>query len=281
MSEASRFDAHEFVEPEGAGADDRCGLCGESRSQIRHHPTRIRAAEQLAEPAEGRRHGGRTLSHEEARAVYDRVGSFQDRQAFYEDRAIDLLIRHSDFGSAHRVFEFGCGTGRLASRLLAEELPADARYQAVDVSPTMVGLAQARLEPFASRARVVLTDGTPVVDALASSADRFVSTYVLDLLSEEDVEAVLNEAHRILAPGGRLCLAGLCPGNGGLSRAVAAGWSWLHRLSPRIVGGCRPQEIVPRLSEARWRVLHHEVVTPFGVPSEVVVAERARGAQVP
>ena len=35
----------------------------------------------------------RTLNFEEARRAYDRIGSFQDSQAFYEDAALDLLAR--------------------------------------------------------------------------------------------------------------------------------------------------------------------------------------------
>ena len=51
----------------------------------------------------------RTLSHQEARRTYDRIGARQDTQAFYEDVATREVIRHGDFASALAVFEFGCG----------------------------------------------------------------------------------------------------------------------------------------------------------------------------
>jgi hypothetical protein len=38
----SRTEAHPFEEPEGGG--DACAFCGEPRTDILHHPTRIRAA---------------------------------------------------------------------------------------------------------------------------------------------------------------------------------------------------------------------------------------------
>ena len=38
----TKHDAHPFQGP--PDGDEPCRLCGESRSQIRHHPTRIRAA---------------------------------------------------------------------------------------------------------------------------------------------------------------------------------------------------------------------------------------------
>jgi ubiquinone/menaquinone biosynthesis C-methylase UbiE len=214
------------------------------------------------------------LSREEARRVYDRIGRLQDSQAFYEDRATDLLVQHGRFTTAHRVFEFGCGTGRLALRLLSEYLHPGATYDGVDLSPTMVGLAEARLAPFSSRARVRLTDGGPPAQEPSRTYDRFVSTYVLDLLSDDDIAAVLREAHRILEAGGLLCLSSLSTGSGPASRALARLWTALHRMSPSLVGGCRPLEIAGRLSSAEWKILHRAEVAPFAVPSEVVVAER-------
>jgi hypothetical protein len=65
----------------------------------------------------------------------------------------------------------------------------------------MVELAEARLVPFGSRAEVILTDGSPPTSEPATSGDRFVSNFVLDLLSEDDIGAVVREAHRILTPG--------------------------------------------------------------------------------
>jgi len=110
-----------------------------------------------------RSRNARTLAPDQARRVYDRIGSLQDSQAFYEDRATDLLVEYGEFASARRVFEFGCGTGRFAARLLAQELPFEAAYDAVDLSPNMVRLAKERLAPFAPRVRVEVSDGGPGV----------------------------------------------------------------------------------------------------------------------
>ncbi len=62
---------------------------------------------------------------EQVRAFYDRFGAKQDSQAFYEDAATADLILNAELGAARAVFEFGCGTGRFAEKLLAEHLPAD------------------------------------------------------------------------------------------------------------------------------------------------------------
>ena len=214
------------------------------------------------------------LSHQGARRAYDRIGALQDSQAFYEDRATNALLLHGDFSSAENVFEFGCGTGRFALRLFTEFLPSNARYRGVDISPKMVSLAQARLALYSPRAQIILTEGDPPVDEPPESYDRFVSNYVFDLLSEEDIRAVLSEARRILRPGGLLCLAGLSMGVGPLSRAVARVLSWIQAHRPEAIGGCRPIDLLPFLTASAWRVCYHAKLVSFGITSEAVVAKR-------
>ena len=182
----------------------------------------------------------RSLGHVRARQFYDRVGSWLDTQRFYEGRAIGALVARASFETAHWVFEFGCGTGRLAVRLLGRVLPPDARYTAVDISGTMVDLTTERLRPWAGRANVRLTDGSAPSGEPDASHDRFVSTYVLDLPSGRDIREALTEAHRIPTDHGLLCLATSTGGTRGLARLVTAGWTRLYRRNPYLVGACRP-----------------------------------------
>jgi ubiquinone/menaquinone biosynthesis C-methylase UbiE len=219
----------------------------------------------------------RLLSHDEARRFYDRFGSKQDLQRLYEDPAIGVLLRHGGFEHATAVAEFGCGTGRLAERLLSRQLAAQATYVGLDVSETMVRLARTRLEPWGERARVVLSDGSPRLPLSDASADRLVSTYVLDLLGEDDIRAVLSEARRVLIPSGRLCLASLSFGRAPLSRLVCGLWTRVHALRPQLVGGCRPLHLAPLL-RAGWRLLHDSTVCTLGLCTEVVVAAPADAA---
>jgi ubiquinone/menaquinone biosynthesis C-methylase UbiE len=188
---------------------------------------------------------------------------------------VGIAIARGRFGEARRVVELGCGTGRVAEELLAQHLPADAEYLGIDLSREMVRLARARLARFGERARVRLTPGALPLPEPDGWADRFLSTYVFDLLSEDEIRAVLAEAKRLLRPGGLLCVVGLSTGAGPVSRLVAAAWSGLHRLSPELVGGCRPVEMEGFVrAQEGLALLHHERVSAFGVPSEALVAER-------
>ena len=85
----------------------------------------------------------RTLSHAKAKKFYDRFGARQDSSTLYEDLPIKLLIENSEFDNADSILEFGCGTGKLANRLLADHISPAAKYTALDISDTMINLVSA------------------------------------------------------------------------------------------------------------------------------------------
>ena len=219
----------------------------------------------------------RTFTVEEARAFYGGFGARQDRQGFYEDVALEALTEHAGFERTKAVLEFGCGTGRFAEKLLSEVLPAEAGYLGLDISATMVGLARERLRRWPERAKVVLSDGSNTLPVPDGGFDLFVSSYVFDLMGEEDIRAVLEEADRVLSASGMLCLVSLTYGEGLLPGLVSAAWKQVHALRPRSVGGCRPIRLASFLSANRWHISHREVVASFGISSEVLVASKKDG----
>jgi len=214
------------------------------------------------------------LTRQQAQDFYDRFGSKQDRQSFYEVPALDALVAHAALPEARSVFELGCGTGRFAETLLARHLPPDARYLGVDISSTMIALAARRLAPFASRARVQQVAGEPRFPAADGAFDRVISTYVLDLLPEPAIREVLCEARRVLAPGGLLCVAGITHGSTATSRAVMGAWQWLFARKPAWLGGCRPLALEDSMSD-EWEIHFRGALVAFGIASEVIVARAA------
>jgi len=217
------------------------------------------------------------LTRIQAQNFYDRFGRKQDAQAFYEDKALDDLIAHAAFEQANKVFELGCGTGRLAYRLLAKHLSPSASYIGTDISQTMIEIAAQRIAPYKERAKAVQSDGSLHYPLPDHSVDRVISTYVLDLLSERDVCQAVSEANRVLMPGGKLCLVSLSTGVTIASRIVCALWSIAFRLHAPLVGGCRPVQLDSFLDQQMWSIDYHKVVTQFGVPSEILIASPKSG----
>jgi ubiquinone/menaquinone biosynthesis C-methylase UbiE len=151
-------------------------------------------------------------------------------------------------------------------------LPSDASYTGVDLSDTMLALSQQRLASYGERARLILSSGDLQFPLADQSVDRVMATYVLDLLSESDIKQVIDEARRVLLPGGKLCLVSLSQGINVASRLVCRLWSVLFRLHAPLVGGCRPIRLLPYFDRKCWHIEYHHVLTQFGVPSEILIA---------
>lgn len=217
------------------------------------------------------------LTESEAKRFYDSLGKKQDIQ-FYENRALQALIAYSDFGSARSVFEFGCGTGRFAVELFTRHLGMKCSYRGIDISDAMVRLCKERFADFGGRAVAELVSGPVRIDAADNSYERFVTTYVLDLLSDTDANKVLEEAHRVLRPDGLLCVVSLTRGDTPICRLVSAAWMKLFTLKPYWVGGCRPVDIGKSLDNIGWARVHDEIVSAFGISSEVLVARAVKNS---
>ncbi len=210
----------------------------------------------------------------QAQRFYDRFGARQDGQGFYEDAALEDLLAHVEWADVERAFEYGCGTGRLAQKILLKYLLDDAHYCGCDLSQTMVDLARSRLAPFGARAKIWksgafanFAPGHPPYDLIAS-------TYVLDLLPPEQIETTLAECARTLRPGGQLALVSLTNGTGTLSRLTSGLWGRIAQLRPSLVGGCHPVDLRRFLTEDAWKITHDRTVTSWTIPSEVLVARR-------
>lgn len=117
-------------------------------------------------------------------------------QRIVQDRVLALLDRVAP--DARRVLDVGAGTGALLARLLAARPALSAA--AVDLAPGMCGAARQA----APRARVASGDAEalPFRDG---AFDLVVTTSTLQWLPR--VTAALEEARRVLAPGGVLCVA--------------------------------------------------------------------------
>ena len=123
---------------------------------------------------------------------YNGFGSLLDWQRFYEGPAIDIMIGHCDIEQDSTIFEFGFGTGYLANELLSNY--TELKYIGVDISKTMHSLASEKLQKY-NQDRIELhlsQDSLSVLKALPNeSIDRFISSYVFDLLPKSSMSQVI------------------------------------------------------------------------------------------
>lgn len=216
-----------------------------------------------------------TLTPAQARRYYDRNAHKQDAQGWYEDAALDRLIALGEFGGANAVLEVGCGTGKLAALLLRDHLTPHATYIGVDISNSMLARAGTKLKKYALRAKLRPGDVTLGLTSPNESADRIIATYLFDLLSVTHSKNLLAEMHRVLRPGGLICIAGLTRKTQEPEMNIFSQlWALMQRVWPSLVGGCRPVQMLPMLEEDQWRVVAHESVAPRGLASEILIARK-------
>ena len=143
----------------------------------------------------------------------------------------------------------------------------------------MVRLAKQRLAAHAEHAQVVQSDGAVRFPLPDNSVDRVISTYVLDLRSAANIGQFFYEAHRVLKPGGKLCLVSLTDGITFISRIMSYVWASVFRLRATLVGGCRPIHLEQYIDPDYWQLAYRNVVIAYGISSEVVVVQVKNSAQ--
>lgn len=135
-------------------------------------------------------------------------------------------------------------------------------------------LAQMRLAPWSARARIRALDD-PLPLEWRGEVDRYVATYVLNVLPSEDaIRRLLERAHDALADSGLLCLVNQTYGRAGAERIISALWMRIYGATPAVLGNCRLLEARQYLDGSRWHLRSRDVVSRFGFCSEVLVAEK-------
>jgi arsenite methyltransferase len=135
------------------------------------------------------------------------------------------------------VVDVGCGNGLLTEEV-ARAVGKSGRVVGVDPSADMRAPAASRCAAFASvQIRDGLADALPLQDG---EADKVVAVQVLEYL--ENIPAAIDEAHRVLRPGGRF--VAIDTGFGTLDwysedphrmRRVRAAWDH-HYIEPQVAG---------------------------------------------
>jgi len=207
------------------------------------------------------------LTQSEVRGIYDSISGVYDVWAnLTERRARQRLLSFADIQNEQNVLEVAVGTGLTAAEVLAVNV--DGVTTGIDISANMLERAHRRLGKLRS-ALLVRGDAFHMPYA-AQTFDVVINCYMLDLIPTADMDAIICEFRRVLKPGGRLALANMTAGRTAVSRF----YSFLYRVSPRLMGGCRPVAVTELLAGRGFVVEAREYIEQFFFPSEVVLAVR-------
>jgi len=171
-----------------------------------------------------------------------------------------------------RTLDIGCGEGRLARDLAARGHDV----VGIDASPTMIAAARGA----APEMELHVTDAAalPFEDASFGLVVAFMSLQDVD-----DLTGAIGEAARVLASGGRLCLAIVHPLNS------AGGWTERRADSPFVIEGSYLDEFVytddlsPRNGLTMRFVSRHAPIERYigELSANGLLVERLREPKVP
>jgi ubiquinone/menaquinone biosynthesis C-methylase UbiE len=189
--------------------------------------------------------------------------------ALFESRATQRAYEVARFAGNERVLEVAVGGGEFHAMLA--KTPGLKRCVGADLSAPMLGRARRRLAAGSVATPGLCRANANTLPFAGAAFDILFNLYMMDLLLEEDVPAVLREFARVLRPGGRLIVLSMAR----QAEWVNAIWMWLYRRSPVMTGGCRPVPVLAMLEQNGWEINLREVISQSGFRSELMVAHCA------
>lgn len=132
---------------------------------------------------------------------YDWIMGFHER---WSNRS---ALRGTVLESTTNVIEAGVGTGYFLAQVVKKATNAR-RVSAVDLSPQMITAARSylRRKNLLSCALSFVRSDCRHLPYPDETFDLYVSSYLFDLLNDDEIRATLGELERVLAPGGHAIL---------------------------------------------------------------------------
>lgn len=192
--------------------------------------------------------------------VYDFWGQLTETRA--RNRALEL----ADISDGEDILEVAVGTG-LAFYEIAGRNP-NGTNTGIDLTDGMLSKAKKRLKAL-PHTNYHLSIGTAFdLEMEDESVDTLINNYMFDLIPYPDIEKILLEFKRVLKIGGKVILVNMTEAEtraGGIYKLV-------YRISPRLMGGCRPVALSDLLEKTGFKVDYREYHQQMLFPSEVIRA---------
>lgn len=136
----------------------------------------------------------------------------------------------------------------------------------------MRNVAQSRVENagLAERVELKLGDASKLPFE-ADSFDAVFTSFTLELFDTPEIPVVLQQCQKVLRSGGRICVVAMS--KEGKSNLPVRLYEWAHAKFPNYVD-CRPIYVRKTLEEAKLQILDTARMSYWGIPVEIVVAQK-------
>ncbi|UCD09796.1 MAG: methyltransferase domain-containing protein [Dehalococcoidales bacterium] len=209
---------------------------------------------------------------EQARRSYDRMSGAYDYisgpfERKYALRVLELL----GVKEGETILEIGFGTGHCLKKI-AVSVGETGKVYGIDISSGMLEVTRRRLKKARLLDRVELHCG----DALSlpydsNSMDGVFMAFTLELFDTPEIPLLLEESKRVLKPGGRIGVTALSKKDG--ESLMVRLYEWAHNRWPEYAD-CRPIFLGNVLQDAGFKITFGETVKLFGLPVEIITAQK-------
>lgn len=211
-------------------------------------------------------------AHKMARTSYNRLSRAYDWfSGMGEARLIQNGLDQLQTRPGEKVLEIGCGTGAALSHL-AWRVGEAGWVSGLDLSEGMLAVARRKLAKGGFSGRTGLQQGDALwLPYAAGSFDAIFMSFALELFSQVETLSVLKECWRVLRRGGRLGVVAMS--QRGTVNVMTRLYAWLHTQYPVLVD-CHPIMAVAAIVAAGFKVRKEAVLSTWGLPVEVVLADK-------
>lgn len=210
-----------------------------------------------------------SVSQNEIAKVYDSLAKFYDIWGnLTESRARRRALELAEIKNGQNILEVAVGTG-LAFFEIVKRNP-DGTNIGIDISAGMLKKAENRLSPLSGSHYALKKSSAFDLEAEDEQFDVLMNNYMFDLISFDQMDAVLEEFKRVLKKGAKLVLVNMT-----LGEKFGSGiYDLMYRISPRLMGGCRGIRLSEKLKEHGFHIKLREYHQQCLFPSEVILAQK-------
>ncbi len=209
------------------------------------------------------------VSQNEIAKVYDALAKFYDIWGYLtESKARNRALELAEIKNGQHVLEVAVGTGLTFFEIVKSN--PDGTNIGVDISSGMLKKAARRLSRLSGVHYALKTASAFDLEEEDAQFDVIMNNYMFDLISFEQMDAVLKEFKRVLKTGGKLVLVNMT-----LGEKFGSGiYDRIYRISPRLMGGCRGIRLSEKLKEHGFHIKLREYHQQCLFPSEVILAHK-------
>lgn len=178
-------------------------------------------------------------ARQETAIAYTSMSRWYDIFLFSEKNIGKKAVQLLDPKPGETILEIGYGTGYNILKI-AGMIGETGKVFGIDISAGMYTKAQNRLKRNKITNSKIICGDAINLPYPGNSFDAVFMSFTLELFSEFEITAILNECKRVMKKTGRICIASMAKTE--KSNLMLRFYEWLHRKFPKYVD-CRPVDL--------------------------------------